>query len=81
MIVRRTIGQNLLFTRFLLERDYLSACIERLGCGFTPPSEIISARLHYNNIKWILDELERIKDVPKDKDVKIKDFMSNQKLQ
>jgi hypothetical protein len=81
MIVRRVIGQNLLFTRYLLERDYLSACITRLGSGFTPPSEFVNARLHYENIKWILDELDRIKDVPKDGDVKIKDFMSSQRLQ
>jgi len=81
MIVRRSIGQNLLFTRFLIERDYLSACITRLGCGFTPPSEFINARLHYDNIKWILDELDRIKDVPQNKDVKIKDFLSSQRLQ
>ncbi len=81
MIVRRAIGQNLLFTRFLIERDYLSACITRLGSGFSPQSEFISARLHYDNIKWILDELDRIKDVPKDMDVKIKDFLSSQKLQ
>lgn len=81
MIVRRAIGQNLLFTRFLIERDYLSACITRLGSGFSPQSEFINARLHYDNIKWILDELDRIKDVPKDKDVKIKDFLSSQRLQ
>ena len=81
MIVRRSIGQNLLYTRFLIERDYLSASLTRLGSGFTPPSEIVNARLHFDNIKWILDEFDRIKSVPQGTDVILKDFMSNQKLQ
>jgi hypothetical protein len=81
MIVRRSIGQNLLYTRFLMERDYLSASLTRLGSGFTPPSEIVNARYHFNNIKWILDELDRIKHIPQDSDVILKDFMTTQKLQ
>lgn len=73
MIVRRLLGQNILFTRFMIERDCLSACMTRLGCGFTPPSEIINARFHFDNIKYLLNEMDRIKDVPKHVDVTITD--------
>ncbi len=79
MIVRRVVGQNILFTRFLVERDYLSACLTRLGHGFNPHSEVINARLHFANIKSIIDELDRIKDFSKNTDVEIP--MPNQKIQ
>jgi hypothetical protein len=57
----------------MIERDCLSACMTRLGCGFTPPSEIVNARFHFTNIQHLLNEMERIKDVPKHLDVKIQD--------
>ena len=73
MIVSRSIGQNILFTRFMIERDCLSACMTRFGSGFCPPSEFINARFHFTNIQHLLNEMERIKDVPKHLDVKIND--------
>lgn len=81
MIVRRSIGQNVLFTRFLMERDYLSASFTRIGSGFCPASEIINAREKIQNITWLLDQLDKIKDVNKDTPVEIKDFYFSQKLQ
>ena len=73
MIVSRSIGQNILFTRFMIERDHLSACMTRFGCGFCPASEFINARFHFQNIQHLLNEMDRIKDVPKHLDVKIDD--------
>ena len=73
MIVSRSIGQNILFTRFMIERDYLSACMTRFGSGFCPASEFINARFHFDNIKHLINEMDRIKDVPKHLDVKIAD--------
>lgn len=81
MIVRRPLGQNILFTRFKIERDCLSACMTRLGSGFTPPSEIVNARFHFDNIKHLLNEMDRIKDIPKHLDVKIVDRQPTQNLQ
>ena len=62
----------------------LSACMTRLGGGFNPPSEIINARFHFKNIQHLIDELDRIKDVPQHLDVKILDRLPlepNQTLQ
>jgi hypothetical protein len=64
MIVR-PLAQQLLFGRFLIERDALSACFTRLGSGFTPLSEIRSAQLHLDNIKGLLDKMDIIKEYPK----------------
>ena len=73
MIVGRSLGQYILFTRYMCERDSLSACMTRFSHGFSPASEFINARFHFNNIKHLLDEMDRIKDVPKHLDVKIAD--------
>ena len=68
-MVKRAIGQYLLFTKFMGERNSLSACMSRLGSGFTPPNELSTARYHLQNIHDILNELDRIKDGSKNDEI------------
>lgn len=69
MIITRSIGQYFLFTRFQIERDSLFAIVTRLGSGFTPPGEIKEARAIIKNMSSMLDDFEKIKDLPKDSPV------------
>ena len=49
-MITRILGQQLCFTRFLCERDSLSACMTRLGHGFSPNTVLSEARYHLTNI-------------------------------
>ena len=61
-MIKASIGRTLLHTRYLIEKDQLSANIIRLTSGFSPPSVFKDAREQLAKIKDVLDEFERIKD-------------------
>lgn len=65
-MISRTIAQQLLMTRYLIERDCLSASFSRMGSGFTPPSVLKEAKERVQNIQHLIDKMEKISDVPKE---------------
>lgn len=64
--VTRNLAQQLCFTRFLVERDALSASFTRLGSGFTPPTVLAEARTHLTNINQLMKQMEEMSHLPKD---------------
>ena len=64
-MISRSLSQQLLTTRFLIERDALTACFLRFQGGFTPTSEIKHAQDHINHIQTILNKINEYKDLPK----------------
>lgn len=64
--VSRSLAQQLCFTRYLIERDCLSAAFTRLGNGFTPPSVLSEAKSHLTNINHLMNQMEKIAVLPKD---------------
>jgi hypothetical protein len=61
-MIPRRIASNMLFTSYMVERDYLCANISRMSCGFMPPSVISEARQQLRNINILLEEMVKIKD-------------------
>lgn len=64
--VTRHLAQQLCFTRYLVERDSLSAAFTRLGSGFTPPTVVAEAKAHLGNINRLMSEMEKMATLPKD---------------
>ncbi len=64
--VTRGLAQQLCFTRFLIEKDALSASVTRMGSGFTPPSVLAEARTHLTNINQLMKQMEEMAKIPKD---------------
>lgn len=64
--VSRHLAQQLCFTRYLVERDCLSAAMTRLGNGFSPPTVISEAKVHLTNINRLMSEMEKMATLPKD---------------
>lgn len=60
-MIKASIGRTLLHTRYLIEKDQLSANVIRLTSGFSPPSVFKDAREQLAKINAVLDEFERIK--------------------
>lgn len=56
--MERAVARSMCFAKFLIERDYLSASMTRLGSGFMPPSVIAEARQHLANINHLMAEME-----------------------
>lgn len=65
-MISRALGQQLCFTRYLVERDCLSAAMTRMGSGFTPPSVLSEARHHLTNINHLMKQMEEMAQKPKD---------------
>lgn len=65
-MITRALGQQLCFTRYLVERDSLSAAMTRMGSGFTPPSVLSEARQHLANINSLMAKMEEMSVKPKD---------------
>jgi len=61
-MIQRRIASNMLFTSFLIKRDLLCANMNRISCGFTPPSVINEAREQIRCLTILLDEMVKIKD-------------------
>jgi hypothetical protein len=78
MRITRSIGQYWLFTRFQCERDSLFSIVTRLGSGFCPPGQIAEARQIIRKMSSLLDDFEKIKDLPKDADVILPSLDLNQ---
>lgn len=74
-MLQRSLGQAMLHTKFLIERDCLSASMARLGSGFTPDSVIREAKDHALKIQHLIDEIDRIRHFPKDSPVHVR-FLS-----
>lgn len=64
--VTRHLAQQLCFSRYLIERDALSAAFTRLGSGFTPPTVVAEAKMHLGNINRLMSEMEKMAVLPKD---------------
>jgi hypothetical protein len=56
-----------LLTHYLCERDALTANMTRFGAGFVLDSHLREAKEQINNIKSLVEEIERRKDEPKPK--------------
>lgn len=65
-MITRALGQQLCFTRFLIEKDALSAAMTRMGSGFAPPSVLSEARHHLTNINHLMKQMEEMAQKPKD---------------
>lgn len=64
--VTRSLAQQLCFSRFLIEKDALSASFTRMGSGFTPPSVLAEARTHLTNINHLMKQMEEMSRLPKE---------------
>lgn len=71
--ISRSLAQQMLFTRFLIHRDALSASFTRMGSGFTPPSVLSEAREHLTIINQLLQQIENISPLPKE-EIVAKDY-------
>jgi hypothetical protein len=65
-MITRVLGQQLLFTQFLISRDCLSTCFSRMGSGFTPPTVLADAKYRIKEIQELLNKMEQIAEVPKE---------------
>ena len=65
-MITRALGQQLCLTRYLVERDSLSAAMTRMGSGFTPPSVLSEARQHLANINGLMAKMEEMAQKPKE---------------
>ena len=61
-MIQRRIASNMLFTTYLVQRDYLCANINRMSAGFMPPSVIAEARDQVRYINILLEEMIKLKD-------------------
>ena len=57
-LMEKALARSMCFTKFLIERDCLSASMTRLGNGFMPPSAISEARHHLENINQLMKQME-----------------------
>jgi hypothetical protein len=64
-MITRGLGQQLCLTRFLIEKDLLSATMTRLGNGFSPPSVLSEARQHLTTIQNLIEQMEKMAPLPK----------------
>ena len=64
--VTRHLAQQLCYTRFLVEKDCLSAAFTRMGSGFSPPSVLSDAKVHLGNINRLAKQMEELAVLPKD---------------
>lgn len=71
--VSRHLAQQLCFSRFLVERDCLSAAFTRLGSGFTPPTVLANAKEHLTNINHLMVQMEDLSKRPKE-EIVAKDY-------
>lgn len=62
----------MLFTRFLMVRDQLSASMTRMGSGFSPDSVVKEARTHVQTMQHLVEEMDRIRVYPKDATIPIR---------
>lgn len=76
-MIKRSIGLNMLFTRYMTERDALSACMTRFGSGFFPRGEINEARKLVKSISDMIDDFEMAQCFPKDSEIIIKSINQN----
>ncbi len=65
-MITRALGQQLCFTRFLIEKDCLSAAMTRMGAGFTPPTVLAETRHHLTNITHLVKQMEEMAHLPKE---------------
>jgi len=66
-MITRTLGQQLLLTKYLISRDCLTACFSRMGSGFTPPTVLADAKFRIKEIQELLEKMEEIAELPKEK--------------
>ena len=66
--MEKALQRGMCFTRYLIERDCLTASMTRLGNGFMPPSAILEAKHHLTKIQTLVKEMEEIA-LKKDKDL------------
>ena len=65
-MITRAIGQQLCFSRFLIEKDCLSAAMTRIGNGFHPPSVFVEAKTHLITINHLMEQMEQMARLPKE---------------
>ena len=60
----KAISRSICFTKFLMEKDCLSAAMTRLGNGFTPPSAVAEARYHLTRVTDLVSQMEDLARLP-----------------
>lgn len=63
-MLTRALEQQICFTKYLIQRDCLTASFTRLGNGFSPPTVLSEARYHLMNIQTLLDKMEQVSKQP-----------------
>jgi len=63
--MERAVARSLCFTRFLIEKDRLTAAMTRCGSGFTPQSVLYEVKDHMANVQTLVRQMELIAQTPK----------------
>ena len=63
--MERAVARAICFTRFLIEKDCLTAAMTRAGNGFHPPSVLFEVKDHLANVEILVRQMERIAQTPK----------------
>lgn len=63
-MLTRALEQQICFTKYLIQRDCLTASFTRLGNGFSPPTVLTQARQHLVAIQGLLDRMEQVSKLP-----------------
>lgn len=63
--MEKTIARSICLTKFLVEKDCLTAAMTRFGHGFHPPSVVSEVKDHLANIQILIHQMEKIAQTPK----------------
>jgi hypothetical protein len=63
--MERAIARSVCFTRYLVEKDCLTAAMTRVGSGFHPPSVLYEVKDHLANVQTLVKQMELIAQTPK----------------
>ena len=65
-MLQRGLALNMCFTRYLIQKDCLTAAFTRMGHGFHPPQVISEAKHHLEQIQELMKQMEDLSKQPKD---------------
>jgi len=65
-MISRNIAMTMIGSKYLLERDMLSACVTRINNQFYPPSVLNEARYHAEQIQKLVSYMEEMTTKKKD---------------
>lgn len=65
--MEKVIARSICFTRYLVEKDCLTAAMTRLGNGFSPPTVLSEVKDHLANVQILVRQMEVIAQTPQGK--------------